>query len=78
MDCPLMNRWIFFVFGSLLIMKASAQRVYTDNSVLSTGNWYRIAVSAPGVYKVDAAFLNNLGIQGTISYCSHTPVREWR
>ena len=67
MDCPLMNRWISFVFGFLLIMEASAQRVYTDNSVLSTGNWYRIAVSAPGVYKVDAAFFNNLGIQGAIS-----------
>ncbi len=38
------------------------QRTYTSNSVLSSGTWYKIAVKAPGVYKMDISFLNNLGI----------------
>jgi hypothetical protein len=39
-----------------------AQRIYTSNSVLSSGNWYKIAVKDPGIYKIDISFLNNLGI----------------
>lgn len=38
------------------------QRTYVSNSVLSSGNWYKIAVKGPGVYKIDIPFLNNLGI----------------
>ncbi|MDE3143168.1 MAG: hypothetical protein KGL19_03375, partial [Bacteroidota bacterium] len=38
------------------------QRIYTTNSVLSTGSWYKIAVKQEGIYKIDVAFLNNLGI----------------
>jgi hypothetical protein len=30
--------------------------------VLSTGNWFRIAVTAPGVYRLDVSFLQTLGI----------------
>jgi hypothetical protein len=65
-----MKRWFCFVFGWLLVHEASAQRTYTENSVLSTGTWYRIAVSDPGVYKIDASFLNSLGIQGAVSSAS--------
>ena len=39
-----------------------AQRVYVANSVLSTGNWYKIAIQQEGIYKIDVAFLNSLGI----------------
>jgi len=39
-----------------------AQRTYKANSVLASGNWYKIAVSTPGVYKIDLAFLSKLGI----------------
>ena len=39
-----------------------AQRIYTSNSVLSTGNWCKIAVKDPGIYKIDIPFLNSLGI----------------
>ncbi len=39
-----------------------AQRIYRPNSVLSNGVWYKIAVKDPGVYKIDIAFLNRLGI----------------
>lgn len=37
-------------------------KVYTSNSVLASGNWYKIAVKAQGVYKIDYNFLKNLGI----------------
>ena len=41
---------------------ATAQRNYTPNSVLATGNWYKLSVRAAGVYKIDIPFLNNLGV----------------
>ncbi|HYC27291.1 MAG TPA: hypothetical protein VEB42_00730, partial [Chitinophagaceae bacterium] len=44
-----------------------AQRTYKANSVLATGNWYRFAVSAPGVYKIDLPFLASLGINGPVN-----------
>jgi hypothetical protein len=39
-----------------------AQRTYKANSVLASGNWYKIAVTAAGVYKIDLPFLASLGI----------------
>lgn len=47
-------------------LTASAQRTYTSASVLSTGTWYQISVDAPGVYKIDLALLNSLGLSGNI------------
>lgn len=41
---------------------ATSQRTYTSNSVLSSGNWYKISIDKPGVYKIDVAFLTSLGI----------------
>lgn len=35
---------------------------YATHSVLATGNWYKIAVQQDGVYKMDKAFLDALGI----------------
>ena len=42
------------------------QRNYAPNSVLATGNWYKIGVTKEGVYKVDLTLLNALvpGISG--------------
>ncbi|OJV51510.1 MAG: hypothetical protein BGO31_06030 [Bacteroidetes bacterium 43-16] len=37
-------------------------RTYTGNSVLSTGNWYKIAVDKKGIFKVDYNLLQSLGI----------------
>ncbi len=31
-------------------------------SVLASGDWYKFAVSSTGIYKIDAAFLNSIGI----------------
>lgn len=42
--------------------KCPAQRVYAPNSVLSTGNWYKIGVKQEGVYKIDLNLLSALGI----------------
>jgi hypothetical protein len=40
-----------------------SDRNYADNSVLSKGEWYKIGVTADGVYKIDYEFLNSLGIK---------------
>ncbi len=42
-----------------------AQRNYASTSVLSTGNWYKIAITKEGVYKIDLAFLSRLGINSS-------------
>jgi hypothetical protein len=47
-------------------LAANAQRTYKSSSVLATGNWYRISVSGPGVYKIDLPFLASLGISGQV------------
>ena len=39
-----------------------AQRNYATNSILAAGDWYKISITKEGIYKVDAAFLSNLGI----------------
>ena len=41
---------------------ARSQRVYRDHSILSSGTWYKLGVTAPGVYKIDATFLKKLGL----------------
>ncbi len=51
----------------LILLYASRQtlaqsRKYKSNSVLATGQWYKIAVSQPGVYKIDASFLRKMGL----------------
>ena len=53
--------------GCLMMLGLSAQRVYTSNSVLSSGTWYRIAIPQTGVYKIDAAFLTGLGFSAPVS-----------
>jgi len=54
---------------SLIILYYSfchAQRAYKPTSVLANGNWYKISITNAGVYKIDVAFLNSLGITGAI------------
>src|SRR6218665_1464945 len=38
------------------------EKDYAVNSVLSNGIWYKISVTQDGVYKIDKAFLQSLGI----------------
>ncbi|HEX5668906.1 MAG TPA: hypothetical protein VFX73_08900, partial [Chitinophagaceae bacterium] len=46
----------------LACQQSWSQRQYAANSVLATGNWYKISTSSAGVYKVDAAILTRVGI----------------
>jgi hypothetical protein len=52
---------LLIIFLSLTLA-GNAQRQYAVNSVLSQGNWYKIATNQEGVYKVDVPFLASLGI----------------
>ncbi|MDO6392491.1 type IX secretion system sortase PorU [Pontibacter sp. BT731] len=38
------------------------QSEFATSSVLSTGNWYKIGVTASGIHRIDRAFLQSLGI----------------
>ncbi len=38
------------------------ERDYVDNSVLSSGTWYKLGITHRGVCRLDAAFFENLGI----------------
>ncbi|MBA9076485.1 type IX secretion system sortase PorU [Rufibacter quisquiliarum] len=40
----------------------SALRTHTTASVLSTGDWYKIGVAADGIYKLDRAALQAMGV----------------
>lgn len=40
----------------------TAFRVNSQNSVLATGDWYRLGIVSDGIYKITPAFLNSLGI----------------
>jgi Peptidase family C25 len=42
-----------------------AQRGYKNASVLAAGDWYKLAVTEAGVYKVDMTLLNKLGVVTT-------------
>jgi len=50
----------FGLISSFLAVKG--QRTYASNSVLASGNWYKLSISSAGIYKVDLAFLAALGI----------------
>ncbi len=40
----------------------SSNRVYAENSVLSTGEWYKIRIQHSGIYKISYTDLENYGI----------------
>ncbi|MEO6685555.1 MAG: hypothetical protein ABIN24_06305, partial [Dyadobacter sp.] len=51
---PALSCWIFLLFT----FQVKAQ----ESSILSTGNWYKFAVTESGVYKIDANLLKSMGI----------------
>jgi hypothetical protein len=55
---------LFLFCSNLVGVAVEAQRTYAANSVLASGSWYRIGIRQEGVYKIDPAFLNSLGITG--------------
>jgi len=56
--------FILFYLVSFCVRQGIAQRSYAPNSVLATGNWYKVGVKQEGVYKIDLAMLTALGISG--------------
>lgn len=40
----------------------NAQRTYATSSVLSSGDWYKVGVTSSGIYKIDRAALQAMGI----------------
>ncbi len=55
-------RYLFVVFNLFVVFHVSAQRSYRNNSVLSAGEWYKLSVKSNGVYRIDIAFLQSLGV----------------
>jgi hypothetical protein len=53
-------------FAGFTSLWGNTQRIYKDHSVLQSGNWFKVAVGADGIYKLDVSFLNSLGIAGSI------------
>lgn len=45
--------------------KKTAATSYVTTSVLASGNWYKIAVTQSGFYKIDKTLLQNIGISTT-------------
>jgi hypothetical protein len=56
------GKLILYTCLFLFSLNSLAQRTYKPNSVLSTGDWFKIFVAGPGVYKIDLAFLSSLGL----------------
>ncbi|MBJ6110969.1 type IX secretion system sortase PorU [Hymenobacter sp. BT523] len=46
---------------------ASPAHVYAPQSVLRSGDWYKLGVAESGVYKLDKAALADLGVSGNIN-----------
>ena len=46
----------------LFVLLSAASYGQVTNSVLANGNWYKFAVDTTGVFKIDRAFLQQLGI----------------
>jgi hypothetical protein len=69
MNCTSKTYFLISLLTFLLgFQKANSQRSYAANSVLASGNWYKIGVIKQGIYKIDIPFLNSLGINtGNIS-----------
>jgi hypothetical protein len=57
-----MKLWGPFICLIVCAVPALAQRSYAPNSVLASGNWYKIGVKTEGVYKIDINLLTGLGI----------------
>jgi hypothetical protein len=62
------NAVFLYLFYWLLPFFLAGQVGYSQNSVLSAGNWAKIGVVKEGIYKVDVAILSQMGFpNGTIS-----------
>lgn len=59
----LLRKFLLLLLPAILAISGlSAQRNYRPNSVLASGNWFRLSIRQAGVYKMDLSFLASLGI----------------
>ena len=62
------NKSIAVFFLSLaMFINAIGQRQYSQASVLSSGDWLKISVDSPGIYRVGADFLKQGGIEYVVN-----------
>jgi hypothetical protein len=61
----LFSKKIFLIVIMLGCTILYGQRNYTNNSVLSNGTWYKLAINESGIYKLDVAMLNTMGFNTT-------------
>lgn len=54
-----------FEESNLALTKKTGASTFTNNSVLASGNWYKLGVIKSGIYKLDKAFLTSMGIDVT-------------
>lgn len=55
-------RYTALLLGCFLFFTGTAQRSYRSNSVLASGEWFKISVKEAGVYRVNIALLQSLGV----------------
>ena len=55
-------RFSLFLLLQIMLCQITFPQQYAVSSVLNTGNWYKLSVEKEGVYKIDLAFLNKLGV----------------
>ena len=58
-----MIRTLLLCSGLLMAGGSSAQRMYATRSVLSSGDWYQLAVTSSGIYRIDADLMTKMGIR---------------
>lgn len=65
------DRWIkvekMSVTYQLVAKTETSRKSFRPQSVLASGNWYKISVTKDGVHKITPELLRNLGVSGSIS-----------
>ena len=64
MENGTLKRIVSFTIESSLLSNETqfTGKDYAANSVLNSGEWYKISVREDGIYKIDRTFLKNCGI----------------
>ncbi len=57
-----------------IVSSQTYNKSYVTNSVLSSGQWYKIAVTSDGIYKIDKSFLRSIGVNTTSLNSNHIHV----
>jgi Peptidase family C25/FlgD Ig-like domain len=58
-------RYTVLLIACFFSVAVNAQRTYRNNSVLASGDWHKLSVKQPGVYRINISFLQSLGVNTT-------------